>query len=405
MGKTTENYDFNVLSGRHYKKSNALINSKGKANLLAQKLFAVGIQQAVEDEKTGILESVMYGTDLKKIFGTTNSGSFYDKIKALVNPVKNKPSLLDWRVIFTDDESKKIEAINVIMDCSFENGVLKIRYNDKVNKQIKDLQANYTVLSLAETIPLSSIYSFKLYEILKSEYDKQDCIAKKNGTWKPNTVYVVEIDITDLKLRFGIIDASTSIEITNALKQENPDFKKIEKLADELVNSLPDNLRKEHIKYKRFDNFKKQAIEIPKKELAEKTSIYFDYEPIRSGRGGKTTAIRFYIHKKLNEANSVDKVKLSDEEKDNFLDDLIDLFEGKIKKTKDRRAIAEAANYNYDLIEEKYKLSQTQNIDNLVGWLISAIKEDYQKPISTIKNNYDFEESDTVYDEELLLDN
>lgn len=399
-----DKYDFSVLSGKHYQKSNALVNSKGKANLLAQKLFAVGIQQAVEDEKTGILTSTMLGTDLRKIFGT-NSGSFYDKIKALVYPTKNKPSLLDWRVIFTDDESKTIEAINVVMDCKFEDGILQIRYNDKVNKQIREMKANYTVFSLTETIPLKSIYSFKLYEILKAEYDKQEYIAKKNGTWHPDDVYAIDIDITDLKLRFGVIDASTSAEITAALKKSNPDFKEIERLAE----NLPDELKEEHIKYKRFDNFKRKALDQPQKELAEKTSIYFDYEQLKSGRGGKTTAIRFFIHKKLRQITPIESklvITLTEEQKEEFWDELIDVFENKIKKTKDRRTIAEAANYNMELIKEKYQYSKGQNIDNLVGWMISAIKDDYTAPITTqvtpsINNN------DTSYSEmeALLLDN
>ena len=35
------------------------------------------------------------------------------------------------------------------------------------------------------------------------------------------------LNITDLKLRFGIIDASISPEITQALKKSNPDYKEI----------------------------------------------------------------------------------------------------------------------------------------------------------------------------------
>ncbi len=410
MGKATEKYDFSALSGRHYQKSNALVNSKGKANLLAQKLNAVCIQQAVEDEKTGILTATIRGTDLKKIFGT-NSGSFYDKIKALVYPAKNKPSLMDWRIIYTDDESKTIEVINIIMDCKFEDGELQVRYNDKVNKQIRQLKNNYTVYSLAETIPLKSIYSFRLYEILKAEYDKQDYWAKKNGTWQPGAVYVLDIDIIDLKLRFGIIDATTSTEITNALKKSNPDYKKIE----ELVEKLPDELKEEHIQYKRFDNFKRKALEAPKKELAEKASIYFDYEQLKSGRGGKTTAIRFYIHKKQRKTEIVESEKtlnLSDEQKEDFLDELRDIFDNKIKKTKDLRSIAEAANYDMDLIEEKYEYSKAQDVENLVGWMIKAIQEDYSAPVSAkpkrTKDSFNnFEQRDIDFDEleEALIDN
>ena len=180
MGRRkSEEYNIDLLKGKNYSKSNALVNSKGKANLLAQKLFAIGIQQAKED-KTGILTAELRGTDLRKVFGNTN-GSFYDEIKSLVEPIQGKPSLMDWRIVYSDDTTKSVEAINIVTDCKFEDGIFQMRFNNKVNKEIRELKQNYTVFSLAETIPLKSIYSFKLYEMLKSEYDRQDYIAKKSG--------------------------------------------------------------------------------------------------------------------------------------------------------------------------------------------------------------------------------
>ncbi len=410
--KSDNGYDLSVLSGKHYSKSNALVNSKGKANLLAQKLFAIGIQQAEEDEKTGILTTTLRGTDLKKIFGT-NRGSFYDDIKALVEPIKGKPSLLDWRVVFTDDQSKTVEAINVIMDCKFEDGIFQIRYNDKVNKQIRELKANYTVFSLAETIPLKSLYSFKLYEILKSEYDRQDYLAKKNGEWHANAVYVMDIELTDLKLRFGIIDASISPEITQALKKSNPDYREIERLTEE----LPPELKKEHVKYKRFDNFRKSTIEVAKKELAEKTSIFFDYDQLKSGRGGKTTGIRFFIHKKVENPEpdvvESEEKELSEDEKYEIIFEMKDIL-GKDFSAKDVIAIAQTAKYDVEKVKFAYELmlSNPGQISNPTGWLIDAIQKGYEKPKqrnakprTNSFNNFEQTTIDFVELENQLLDN
>ena len=399
--KSSTGYDLSVLSGKHYSKSNALVNSKGKANLLAQKLFAIGIQQAEEDPKTGILTTTLRGTDLKKIFGT-NRGSFYDDIKALVEPIKGKPSLLDWRVVYTDDQSKTVEAINVIMDCKFEDGIFQVRYNDKVNKQIRELKANYTVFSLAETIPLKSVYSFKLYEILKAEYDLQEFKAKKNNEWHPNAVYIMDIDITDLKLRFGIIDASISPEITQALKKSNPDYKEIERLTEE----LPKELKKDHVKYKRFDNFRKSTIEVAQKELAEKTSIFFDYEQLKSGRGGKTSAIRFFIHKKVEnvEPQVVDtpEKELSEDEKYEIIFEMKDVL-GKDFNAKDVMAIAQAAKYDVEKVAFAYDLMQSSQgeISNPTGWLIDAIQKGYEKPKKRSGKNAfnNFDQNDIDFDE------
>ncbi len=81
--KKESSYDLSILKGRHYSKSNALINAKGTTSLLAQKIFSVGIQQAQLDNMTGQLVATLYGSDLRRIF-SNKSGSFYDHIKALV---------------------------------------------------------------------------------------------------------------------------------------------------------------------------------------------------------------------------------------------------------------------------------------------------------------------------------
>ena len=45
----------------------------------------------------------------------------------------------------------------------------------------------------------------------------------------------------------------------------------------------------------------------------------------------------------------------------------------------DYRQLLECANYNKDKVLEKYKLSKkVKNIDNLMAWMLSAIKNDYK---------------------------
>ena len=51
-------------------------------------------------------------------------------------------------------------------------------------------------------------------------------------------------------------------------------------------------------------------------------------------------------------------------------------------KTKEYKAILEAANNDIELIQEKYELSKKQQkIENLVGWLIKAIENGYTEPV------------------------
>ena len=49
--------------------------------------------------------------------------------------------------------------------------------------------------------------------------------------------------------------------------------------------------------------------------------------------------------------------------------------------TQDAKIIAEKADYDLDLIKEKYKIAKGQDIENLAGWLIKAIENDYQAPV------------------------
>ena len=371
-----DTYNLSLLSGKQYSKSNSLINAKGKSSLMAQKLFAIGIQQAEEDE-SGALVSTIRGTDLRKIFGNSN-GSFYDEIKSLVEPIKGRPSLLDWRVVFTDDTTKTLEAINVVTDCKFEDGIFNMSFNKKVKDQIWQLKSNYTIFSLTETIPLKSIYSFRMFEMLKAEYDRQEWLAKKNGSYQSGETYITDVNLTDLKLKLGIIDPSANEQIMKAVKKDSPDYDKIEELAQD---------QKDSIKYKRFSDFRAATIDVAQKELKEKTSISFDYEQLKSGRGGKTTAIRFFIHQNRKvEEKIVDSViqepihELSEAEKYMVAFKTQTLLGTEYFSMENILSIVKAADYDMDKISQAHDLflKSSAEIPNPTGWMIDAIKKGYQ---------------------------
>lgn len=61
--------------------------------------------------------------------------------------------------------------------------------------------------------------------------------------------------------------------------------------------------------YPRWDNFKTRVLDACQKSLAENTDITFTYEPIKKGRGGKVTDIKFTI--KPNE-NFIDQLTLDE---------------------------------------------------------------------------------------------
>lgn len=407
--KKDDSYDLSILKGRQYSKSNSLINAKGTTSLLAQKIFSVGIQQAQLDDRTGQLVTTLHGGDLRRIFGN-KGGSFYDHIRALVEPEKEKASLLDWRIIYTNDETRELEALNVVTDCKFKDGILEMRYNNRITDQIYQLKKNYTTFSLEDTIPLKSIYSYRIYEILKSELDRQRYIAHAKGeNLDDSEPYILVMNLTDLKLRLGIIDPNENKEIYNALKKSNVDFDYIEELSQKSAAKKGETNKP---KYSVFSTFRKNTLDKAKAELDELTSIRFEYEPIKSGRGGKTHSIRFFIYNKKHSSAVVDKKikELSQEEKEDFIDEINDIIYEKLKM-RDLRAIAEAAGYDISKVEKAYRVLNATNgdVDNITGFMIKAIKDGYEEPVKkSRKSSFDsFEQNEYDYDEleKHLLDN
>lgn len=402
MNRENDKNKVNVLFGKQYQKSNALVHSKGRASSVAYKLFALGIHKVKEEPGTGILYAELYGTELRKIF-KKNGGSFYEQIKQAVTPIKDRESLLDYRVVFFDDITKRIEAINVVTDCKFEKGILSMRFNNKVNDQIYRLNSNYTVFSLEELIPLKNIYSIKLYELLKSEYDYQYYIQFKKNT-KPtcNPTYCFEINLIDLKLQLGIININANDELLKAVEQINPDFELIHRLATS---------QHDYNKYYDFGAFKRTVLDVPQKELEKKTSMRFTYETITAGKGGRVVAIRFFINKVTNDENITsikeEKNVLMDDEKMEIIFEVKTLV-GNDFSAKEIREITELAKYDFDKVKNAYSLMQANvtKIDSPIAWMKSAIKDGYEKPkaknsFNNFKqNSYDFEEL-----EKKLLDN
>ena len=398
-----------VLLNRNYNKPNFLIGAKYQSKLIDNQIIAISmanIKRMYIDED-GVPCIAIKGSEIKDMVGG-NSGSFYTTLARAANRMTKR----NMGVI--DPENGSFDFLSVITRARYEKGMFYIYYNPHFKKQLTTLDKTnpYTQLNLKIMLSFDSVYSFRLFELIKAQ-----CFAKKGQSVKKEgqySVYHPDFRLAELMLDLGVVNSESDkvIEILNHKK--NPDYEKAIEVAD--ANDR---------KYTRWDNFKNRALDVAVNEINEKSqkSMILSYDTMGSGKGGKIYRVIFTAKvndRLLRDSNAsvtdiveeesgvvIEKVNLTPEQIDDFIDDLADIINEKIK-LRDLKTIAEVANYNLAIIEEKYKLSKTQNIDNLVGWLISAIKEDYKKPISSIKNsknNWNFEESATVYDEELLLDN
>lgn len=344
-----------------YVKSNFLIGAKYKSSLLENKVMAVSLNKIkdAQEDKEGTLIVRLKASELKKLLDS-KSGSFYSQLEKV-------GSSMTGRVIgMSDPETERFHYMSVINNAHYENGELTLEYNKNLNKYLKNIKQNFTKLNLETMLDFKSVYSFRLYELLKSRayYPK--------GVNGDNT-FVISYDLAELKLDLGVINAELDKVRKILNDSQTPNY-------EEALEASPEKV------FTTWFEFRRNCIDVAVKEIndkRDKTEMVVDYKPKKSGQGGKVYGVDFYIKlcKSINQGTSQavngDNAELSEDDKLNFYDEIRDLIEEGIK-SKDARAIAEASGFNMDLIREKYTIAVKQDVDNIVGWLIAAIKNDYK---------------------------
>ena len=395
------------------KKSNSLIESIGKTTLLSNKVFLTallkienrnGVPEAerayykrIEDisgtDYTHGMVAEFRNSDLRSIM-KSKSGSYYSQIAELLDPTSKKSLARQWTILIKDPESQLYGATDVITSTLYDdkNGKLFIKFSSepKVQATLVDLRGNYTLLDYELMMSFKSIYSYRIYELLLDRIGKEDAHHPKKDE------YAFRYGLSQLKYLLGILDPYINKDVKNALTSPYPDYEKIE----EMIST-------EHV-MPRYNDFKKYTLVKAKKEIDELTDYVFEFEPVRNGRGGKVVAVDLVLRRKRAIEAKSNVELLTDEQKDDILDACFDLFKEPLRM-KDMRTICEAAEYNYEKIEKAYHVmeSSSSNISNVVGFMVKAIKEDYDIPVtasrkkSTFSNfhqrDYDYDELEKIF--------
>lgn len=334
-----------------YKKSNRLINAKGRSNSLGLKLFAISVRN-IELSKDGSLVAHVSGTELRELFNR-KSGSFYTQIRDLIKPAdETKASLLDWRMYI--EKGDELRGVNIITDATFKDGQLDVRFNSLVKDEIYDLKGNYSSLNLLYSIQMSSPYGIRFYEIFKSHMDLERARTGNNGP------YIVVYDIDELKRTLGIINPIGKDKGTAA--------------------------------YQSYTSFRRNVLDKALSELNTITNIHCIYEGIRSGKGGKIVGVRFTLtrtdqKKKTTQPSVIDTTsnEMTDA-KFAFISRINDLLSAEGVSLIDIKAICDAAEYNEQKICTAYELEKhAKNVENFTAWMIAAIKGGYQPSETTQK--------------------
>lgn len=220
------------------------------------------------------------------------------------------------------------------------SGQVILKFDSNLKPLLLKLKKEFTKLNISNCIRLKSFYSMRIYELLKQYI----------------TIGMREFELNNLKHILGI----------------------------------------EKDEYKLYADFKRYVLKQAQKELNKKTDIYFDFEEIKTGR--KVTSIKFYIHKKSKNEIACTSEDTPDKSSIKRVQAMID----ENITSLEARKILNAANNDLEKVKEKYSMAKDVNkIDNIVAWLIKAIKEDWKPQKGKVKKgtfdnfkqrNYDFDD-------------
>ncbi len=357
-----------------YKKSNFLIGAKYKSSLLENKILAVSLTKVRKDEN-GQLISTVTASELKKYMKKTN-GSFYDQLYCCADNLANR------QIVMEDRENNKFMILNIVQTALYDNGKFTVKYNADLEKYLYGLQQNFTKLSLPVMMSFKSVYSFRLYELLKSKaYYPRD---KK----KAENLFRITFSLSELKLDLGAVNSSYD-RVQRVLKGSSPDYDKAVEAAKEKT-------------FARWGDFKDRVIDVAVNEINSmpEACMNVSYELGKAGRGGKVYEVSFIV--KLTSAMAglmePEVVAVPVITADIGVVEQIDsLLEKEDMRVRDIKAIAVAAENDFVRVKNAYDIYRKQKVKaaNFTGWMIAAIKDGYQDSKKYMGNGfYDFEQNE-----------
>ena len=428
MDKKTENF----------KKSNILIGAKYRSTLMENKILAVALSkiETARIEKDGSLVSSMSAAELRELFGDS-TGSIYRHLKPVAKGMTS-------RVIGMEDpEKKEFHYMAVVTNADYKDGIFSITFNPLLRDQINNIKNKFTLLSLPTMMSFKSVYSFRLYELLRSEtfIGNHNCQYNLDGSFEFLT------GLAELKLEIGVIDADN--DKVKRVLSAGPDY-------DKAIEAAPEK------RFTEWYDFKRRVLDTARDEINRKTDMILDYLPKREGRGGKIRSVLFKVQYKKTDTSRMgasdpgaehrlgsdtsrmgseqpDTLRIEPDKKTEQPDtsrmgapdssekmyciepdtswmeasdpgerthrlgsdkktDIIDLIDQTMLiisekiTARDAEAILKAADYDINRIKDAYEIA-SDNVDNIVGWMISAVREGYRKPVKKKKNTgYDIEE-------------
>lgn len=178
------------------------------------------------------------------VFGEVHGGKDYKNIKKILESIISKQICIDY------EDNEVFKVINIFEEGEYDkkSGQIRITITGAFKREFINLTSHFTIYNKLEALKLSSAYSHRLYEYLKS--------------W----------------------DSCPAVQ------------EKVEKLHE--ILGVSESARSN------FAEFKRTVLEPAKIEINTITSLKFDYEIIKEGR--KVSQIKFiFINRKRTQKNEI----------------------------------------------------------------------------------------------------
>ena len=201
-----------------YPKSNALIMSKYRSSMLANKIHAINIACAenmqVDPDSGALVQDLPVSYYMEKL--GVNSTSIYQNLKQAAK------SMTSHSIGFSDPDEKKFMYLAFVIRAECSGGRFRTYYNPYLTKYLSNLQKDFTILNLSITLAFKkSLYSQRLYEIVR-----KFCFFRSNEKPSPLKVFSTRIDIDELKLLMGTVNAENDKVKRILDNNANPDYHK-----------------------------------------------------------------------------------------------------------------------------------------------------------------------------------
>jgi len=377
MSDKQEKYAVKVYGEDNLAKSNVLIQSKYKTTVLGNKLIALGLFHLQKGQfkmsaNGGNIVCTIPAAEIRNKLGKKGNSLYRDLSET-------SKRLMNYQFGYKDAERQEFRYINLFTEMSYKDGEFTIIFNGDMKVYLSELKDNYTLLNLPLMLKWQKAYTFRLFEILSSRtYLFKD----------QNYNCAAEFGLAELKFTLGCYDIDDEKVRIYIKDKKNPNYEMAEQA---LYDNKKPSSKVSKTQVLLWTDFRRNVLEPAIKEInstVEADMIIDEVEALKNGRGGKVYGVVFRYRVNVNAGNAMDEVAATVEKVALTEDEMFDI-EAQVKgdilsrhklPISDVRTICEAAEYDADIIKRAADQLSLQHakVDNVTGWLVSCIKNQYK---------------------------